>query len=353
MSKVVFLKIKKPTKEQVRKTVHKAMKMGNWKKYIKGKKIFVKINGISDQLVPGQCTSPWVIDAVLEKLKDTYPKSYIFIGDANLAAAEQLNKAAKLWGFYDLARKYDASFVNLSEQPLIKTKFGGKVLKRTEVPKILLDVDRILNIPVAKTHCLTTITCCLKNHWGLLPRFRHQYHLVADQAIPDVNNFFKKTTFNVVDATVGMEGNAPRTGISKIFNLILAGHDRVALDYTVARHMGFDADKIKHIELAEKMGIGSRKNIKISGSKFFVNKVKKPEPNKQPIFFWEMHLRKIPVVKPILFDTPIFPCLCNIATFYNSRVWYNRFGKKYIRKILRTPYRDEFMPLMKRNNIRV
>ena len=67
--------------------------------------------------------------------------------------------------------------------------------------------------------------------------------------------------------------------------------------------MGFDADKIKHIENAEKMGIGSRKNIKIAGSKFFVNKVKPPEPNKQPIFFWEMNLRKIPVVKPILFDT--------------------------------------------------
>ena len=112
MSKVAFLKIKKVSKDEIRKTVHKAMKLGNWKKYIKGKKIFVKINGISDQLVPSQCTSPWVIDAVLEKLKDTYPKSSIFMGDADLAAAEQLNKAAKLWGFYDIARKYDAVAIN-------------------------------------------------------------------------------------------------------------------------------------------------------------------------------------------------------------------------------------------------
>ncbi|MEM3075954.1 MAG: hypothetical protein QW590_03960, partial [Candidatus Bilamarchaeaceae archaeon] len=68
MSDVVFVKLKSVTKEGVREAVHRAMDMGEWKKYIYGNKIFVKINGISDQLVPGQCTSPWVIDAVLEKL---------------------------------------------------------------------------------------------------------------------------------------------------------------------------------------------------------------------------------------------------------------------------------------------
>ncbi|NIM46922.1 MAG: DUF362 domain-containing protein [Candidatus Aenigmarchaeota archaeon] len=354
MSKVVFLKLKGISKKEVRRTVHKSMELGNWKKFIKGKKIFVKINGISDQLVPGQCTSPWVIDSVLEKLKKSYPKSEIYIGDANLAAAKQLDRTAKLWGFYDLADKYNIKFINLSEQPLVKVNnFGGKVLKKIEVPKILLDVDTILNLPVVKTHCLTTITCCLKNHWGLLPRFRHQYHLVADQAIPDVNNYFRKTTFNVVDGTICMEGNAPRTGTPKLCNVIFAGSDRVALDYIVARFMGFDADKIKHIELAEKMRIGSRKSIKTVGDKFFINEFEAPKPHKQPIFFWEMKLRRVPVVKPILFDTPIFRCLCDIATFYNTTWWYKRFGKKHIKKILKTPYAAEFKPLLRKSNIKL
>ena len=353
MPEVVFLKINKVTKDEVRNVVHKAMEKAKWRNFIKGKKIFVKINGISDQLVPGQCTSPWVIDAVLEKLRKRFPNNEIYMGDADLAAAKQLNDAARIWGFKNLAKKYNVKFVNLSEQPLIDTEFGGKVLKRTQVPKILLDVDCILNIPVAKSHCLTTITCCLKNHWGLLPRFRHQFHLKADQAIPDVNNFFRKTTFNVVDMTVCMEGNAPRTGIPKICNVIMAGSDRVALDFTAASYMGFNAKSIKHIRNAEKMGLGSRERIKIIGDEFYINKFKAPEANKQPIFFWEMSLRKVPIVKPLLFDTPIFRCLCEVSKFYNASFWYNLEGKKFLKEMMKTDYAAEYMPLLKKARIKI
>ena len=45
MSDVVFLKIKNISKKDVQETVKKAMKMGQWDKYITGK-IFIKINNI-------------------------------------------------------------------------------------------------------------------------------------------------------------------------------------------------------------------------------------------------------------------------------------------------------------------
>jgi uncharacterized protein (DUF362 family) len=351
MSDVVFLKIKNVSKENVQETVKKAMKMGEWDKYIKGK-IFIKVNSLSDQLVPGQNCSPWVAEAVFETVRKRYPKNEIYVGDADLAADKQLNRAAKLWGISDLAKSFGMKFVNLSEQPLVKANFNGKAIKEVEVPKILLDVDTILNVPIAKTHCLTTITCCLKNHWGLLPRFRHQFHVVADQAIPDVNFFFKKTAFNIVDGTICMEGNAPRTGVPKICNVIFAGPDRVAIDYTVAKFMGFDADKIKHIEVAEGMGIGSRKNIKIIGDKFEINKFEPPKPGDQPIFKYEMMFRKSPL-KPLIFDTPVFKCMCRIATFYNTKWWYGKKGKKYLGDILNSEYADEFMPIVKRHKIKL
>ena len=348
-SKVAFVKVKHE-ENGVQKAVIRAMKLANWKRYVRGKKIFVKINGISDQLVPGQCTSPWVIDTVLSELRKNFPKAKIYIGDANLAAAEQLNRAAKLWGFYELAEKHKAEFINLSEQPLLKTDFKGKVLRDMEVPKILLDVDCIVNLPVAKTHCLTTITCCLKNHWGLLPRFRHQYHLVANQAIPDVNNFFRKTTFNVVDATICMEGNAPRTGVPIIFDSILAGNDRVALDSAVATLFGFNPRKIEHIVNAEKMGLGNI-DFEIIGDKkeFKPKKVKAPEPNKQPIFLLEMNLRKVPIVNFLIFRTKIFDFFAWGATQYNTVWWYNFHGKKYAKKIIyETWYGNEFKELWER-----
>lgn len=349
-SQVTFVKVKHE-ENGVQDAVRRAMGLANWKRYVKGRKLFVKINGISDQLIPGQCTSPWVIDAVLSELRKKFPKAEIKMGDANLAAAEQLNKAAKLWGFYDLADKYNVKFVNLSEQALVKTDLHGVVLKEVEVPKVLLDADTIINLPVAKTHCLTDITCCLKNHWGMLPRFRHQFHLVANQAIPDVNKFFGKTTFNVVDATICMEGNAPRTGIPVICDAIFAGHDRVAIDSAVAKFMNFDPMKIKHITNAAKIGVGQI-DFKLVGDVgiFKPKRVKRPEPNKQPIFFWEMSLRKVPILKTLIFKTKVFDLFAWIATQYNTIWWYNLYGKKYAKKIIYNSwYGNEFKEMWERS----
>jgi hypothetical protein len=175
---------------------------------------------------------------------------------------------------------------------------------------------------------------------------------VADQAIPDVNFYFKKTVFNLVDGTICMEGNAPRTGVPKICNVIFAGPDRVAIDYTVAKFMGLDADSIKHIENAEKMGIGSRKDVNIIGDPFEVNKFVPPSPGDQPIFKYEMMFRKTPL-KPLIFDTPVFGCMCKIATFYNTKWWYGSKGKKYIKEILKTEYKDEFLPILEKNKVKV
>lgn len=333
----------------VQKAVKRAMELAQWKKYVKGRKIFVKINGISDQLVPGQCTSPWVIDTVLSEIRKEFPMAEIKMGDANLAAAEQLNRAAKLWGFLDLAKKHKVKFVNLSEDKLIETGIDGKVFHNLLIPKILLDADCIVNLPVAKTHCLTTITCCLKNHWGMVPRFRHQYHLVANQAIADINHFFKKTVFNIVDATICMEGDAPRTGIPKIADAVFAGSDRVAIDAAVAKFMGFDPNKIEHLKTAEEMGVGNRK-YEIYGDKFR-SMAFKPPTNKQPVFFWEMRLRKVPLLNALIFKTKAFSIFAWFATQYNVAWWYNLYGKKYAKDVIyNTWYGNEFKKLWEKTN---
>jgi hypothetical protein len=158
--------------------------------------------------------------------------------------------------------------------------------------------------------------------------------------------------FNLVDGTICMEGNAPRTGIPKICNVIFAGHDRVAIDYTVAKFMGFDAAKIKHIENAEKMGIGSRNNIKIVGDEFEVIPFMPPKPGDQPIFKYETMFRKSPL-KPLVFDTPLFKCACKIATFYNTKWWYGKKGKKYLKEILKTKYASEFQPIIESKKIKL
>jgi len=311
----------------VQKAVKKALEAIEWQSLLRGKKVFVKVNLISSEFVPGQCTSPLVLDGLFSELSQ---HNYdITFGDADLAASHQCNKAARVWGHLKLAEKYGARFQNLSEDETVKTQINGKVFKALDVSKTVLEADSIISVPILKTHCLTGLTCALKLYWGVVPRVRHQYHLVVDDAIADINTLVRpKVAFTLVDGTIGMEGNAPRTGMPKPCDLILASADPVAIDAAVAKYMGFDLPK--HVETASERGLGSLQ-YNLTGDALEINPFQSPEPDKQPIFFWEMRLRKT-FLKTLLFDTPIFNVLSWIATKYNTFYYYQRYGKKYAKK---------------------
>ncbi len=151
--------------EEVRKVHH-----------VRGEKIFIKPNLLSDQLVPGQCTSPWVLEGLIRTIKEQMPNAKIFVGDADVATSRQVERAAKDWGIKDICKKFGIQFINLSKQSTKKVNIRGEIFKTIDLPKILLDVDCIVTVPVIKSHNVTSMTCSLKNQWGCLPRIRHQYH---------------------------------------------------------------------------------------------------------------------------------------------------------------------------------
>jgi len=335
ISSVLFVKVK-----QGPDGVQKAVKTGMlplWKNHLlPGRNVFVKVNLISSEFVPGQCTSPMVLDEVLKELAESGYK--VTLGDADLAAARQCDKAAEVWGHKKLAEKYGAKFQNLSKDELIKVKVNGKVFKTLDVPKCVLEADHIISLPVMKTHCLTGLTCSLKHFWGVVPRVRHQYHLVVDDAIADITSFLKpKLAYTIVDGTICMEGDAPRTGKPKVCNMILASTDPVALDMVAAKYMGIRTPK--HVIAASKRGVGEL-NYTLEGDEFKPNPFLLSNPNKQPIFYWEMTLRKS-ALKPMIFDTSMFEIFSWVATKYNSFWYYRRQGIKYAREIANTWYGGE------------
>lgn len=335
MSRVVFLRINHES-EGVQKAVKKALDILKWRKLVEGKKLFIKVNLISSEFVPGQCTSPLVLDGLFRELT-RYNYDVIF-GDADLAAARQCNKAANVWGHLKLAEKYGVRFQNLSEDELVKVAVNGEVFKSLKIPRTVLEADSIISIPVLKTHCLTLLTCALKHFLGIVPRVRHQYHQVVDKAIVDINAFLKpKVSFILVDGTIGMEGNGPRTGKPKICDVILASSDPVATDVVAAKYMGLPIPE--HVKIAAERGLGSLDH-EVIGDNFRSNPFEPGDPNAQPIFFWEMRLRKT-FLKPLLFDTPTFNFLAWIATKYNTFYYYRRFGKKYVKELMSSWYGKE------------
>lgn len=344
-SDVAFVKIKDKKEGVVQKNVRKAMKLARWKKYVKGERIFLKLNAMSGEMVPGQCTSPWVFEGVLQELTEKLPNTEIFFGDADVATSRQIENSVKMWGTKEVGEKYGAEFLNLSKQPMKKHRLGEKI-GDMEIPKILTDVDAIVTLPVVKTHCLTTMTGSLKNQWGLLPRCRYQYHCIVNDAIAEINKFFN-VVFAVADMTVSMEGPAARFGLSKICNLVLASHDRVALDTVASSYMGLAPNEIKSIVRSEKIGVGTM-NYNIIGDEFEVDEFMPPKSDDQIVYRWKNRVERIPILGKLLLDTSFYKLLGHFANLYNQRIWYPKSGKKNFDFVCNDPlYKKEFKNLGK------
>ncbi|MEM4267073.1 MAG: DUF362 domain-containing protein, partial [Candidatus Nanoarchaeia archaeon] len=264
-----------------------------------------------------------------------------------VATAKQVELSAKNWGYSKLCLKYKTRFVNLSKQRTLPVRIKGKIFSFLRIPKILFNVDSLITLPVVKTHNVAGMTCALKNQWGCIPRFRQKYHLILSHAIPEIN-MAVPTSFCVADASICLEDNGPVTGMPRVTNSFFASDDLVALDSAVAAFIGYDSSNFGYIVNSEKIGLGTR-NFNIIGDKFVFFKFRPALACNHPIVSWELRLRKTKGLNKLLFETPLFKIPAWCAYKYNSVWWYNKYGKKYARRILRNYplYREEFRGLVR------
>jgi len=336
------------SKQDILLRVKRAMELAQWDKHVTGKKIFIKPNLLSDQLVPGQCTSPWVVEGVIQTILDKKPDAKLVMGDTDVATARQVERAARVWGIRDLCDTYKIPFVNLSKDDTVPVEVNGHVCSHIDIPKSIHDSDSMITLPVAKTHNVTVMTGALKNQWGCIPRFRHQYHPVTEWVIPEINKAVSPD-FVLADATISMEHAGPRVGIPEVTHSLFASADLVAMDTALARFMGIDPYTVKYIANAERLGLGTMTHTYF-GDPVPQHTFKPARLESTPIVYLEMQFRKIPGLKWLLFDTPLFHIPAWIAAHYNSHYWYYTKGRKYARNIIKDHplFRQEFEELMAR-----
>jgi uncharacterized protein (DUF362 family) len=150
---------------------------------------------------------------------------------------------------------FDVSTVDLSKEPLIQLNFIGDYFENPELPEILFRAGYFVSVAVSKTHYLSFITGVLKNLFGVLPRKDQSfYHSNINEVIADLARIFRPN-LNIVDARVGIEGwNGPKT---RKLDAFIVGHDVVSVDATMARIMGFDPERIRHIKDKSEHDLGS------------------------------------------------------------------------------------------------
>jgi len=318
----------------IRAAVRRALAAADWTRAVPaGAAVSLKVNLGWDLYLPGSITSPAVLEALLLEIRDHVGAIHVVEADQVL---EDVERTARDAGVLELCRRYGATWVNMTREPTVRVEApGNAVLRHIDVPRVLRETV-LITVPVMKTHAKTGITGALKNQWGCLPTMRHEYHLVLDDALADLNSVIRPA-LALMDGTVGLEGNGPKSGRPRVADRILCSTDPVALDTIQAACMGLDPATIPHLERAAARGIGTNRRhaIEVRGLVPEAAVVRFRPARHNAVSRVETVLRRS-FVRRLVFHTPLFRlCLVGAKLYY--RLWTAAVAPRLWRRVLEHP----------------
>jgi uncharacterized protein (DUF362 family) len=200
-------------------------------------------------------TNPVVLEAVVGLCQEAGAKT-VRIVDHTIHDAR---RCFALSGAGQVAEKTGADLVFPRSTLMREMRIHGNRLDVWPVYVPMVEADRVINLPIAKTHGLSTLTLGMKNWIGGVGGRRHALHQDIHQTIVDLAQFFKPAV-TLVDAIRILERNGPVGGSPQDVaarNTLILSDDPVAADARAAALFGLGPDKVGVIGLAEKGGLGT------------------------------------------------------------------------------------------------
>ncbi len=165
-------------------------------------------------------------------------------------------------------------YIDLNYPPYTLTPVPGGGLSQDSyyVPDAILNCDKLIAVAAMKTHNLTRVTLTNKLYVGISPASVYRSGAFDHMGIPHytvngVPNAIERTLvdlmsyhppdFGVVECFWGTEGNGPLGGSAIQRNLVIAGHDPVAVDAVSAYSMGMNPWDIDHLHWSHSKGFGT------------------------------------------------------------------------------------------------
>jgi uncharacterized protein (DUF362 family) len=274
-----------------------------------GEKVFIKPNFVTFPWAKynkcfqaGECTKPEIVIAAAEECLKA-GAAEVIIGEGSHLPTFDWQYAVTLDGKTNL----------LEEAKRLSSKYDGKVVlacletdspgwvevpSRTPLGKIAVSslvarADKVISIPVAKTHSWAQLTLAAKNFIGVTPLSRYAqlvdntwwnrgtFDHSSPQAIAQVYLDIvssRKVDLSIIDFSIGMEGDGPsreQGGMTVDMKerlgswAVIASTDIMAADATAARIMSHDPKDVKQLTMGFKMGLGEirEESIEILGEK--------------------------------------------------------------------------------------
>lgn len=262
-----------------------------------GDRVLIKPN-LVEPAAPGsgQITNPKVIEAVARYCLDSgAARVVIGEGPGFYQPQSYLRECFTHTGVSLVADRLGIEWVLFDEHSYRTFKgIPGCTPGEFRVTEFAFTFDKFINLPVLKTHYLTTVTLAMKNLKGCLkredkPLFHHQD---LSRAVVELCQIVRPTV-NVIDCTARTIARQLGTGyISEQeqagSGLLIASSDIVAVDAVGCALMGIDPMKVRTVSLGTAAGLGesdlTRMDIVGEELKRLKFKVKLPQEQLQQSF---------------------------------------------------------------------
>ena len=223
--------------------------------------VLLKVNtGFKGPAASGLCTHPEVVRGLIRFFKEKNTRR-ICVGDSSIVGVNSI-EALKAAGIWDVCQEEGVECLNLDDSGMREQEIpGGVMVTKLKMSQIAFQMDRVISVPVMKTHMYAGVTLGVKNMKGCLyQKDKTRLHRI-NQAPPDVRkgkcldygivDLMKVCypDYVVIDGVVAMEGFGPSGGNPVDMGMVLASKDTLSADLTAIRLMGMAVDAVPHLNL--------------------------------------------------------------------------------------------------------
>lgn len=228
---------------------------------ISGKSVLIKPNLV--EAVPfttGQTTNPALVEAVVLWCKKM-GAGEIAIGEgpSYFQPQKALRECFTRTGIAEVAERQNVAWILFDEGPFRVFRNHSPATPQVfSISEHAFTWDNIINVPVPKTHYLTTVSIAMKNLKGFIkwedkPSFHYCGKERIHGSVTELNRIIRPV-LNIVDCTAPVHRNR---------NFILAGTDIVATDAVTTSLMGINPQAIRTVQLGFREELGEMDISKI------------------------------------------------------------------------------------------
>jgi uncharacterized protein (DUF362 family) len=232
--------------------------LGGMRRFIsRGDVVLVKPN-IGWDRTPEQAanTNPEVVAEIVRECSNAGAKRVIVTD----VSCNDPRRCFQRSGIAEAAQKAGAEVILPEPSKFKDVDLQGDVLRVWPVFEPFLNVDKVINVPIAKHHGLTGTTLGMKNWFGMVGGPRNELHQKIHESLVDLADFIRPS-LTIVDCYRILVRNGPTGGNLEdvlLKKTLVASTDPVAIDAYVAKaYWNMEVDALPYLKMAAKRGLGT------------------------------------------------------------------------------------------------